>query len=178
MALGMATLSTSACKPRDRRQLASFTRPRLPAGFVEATGSGWKVAVPATWAPSPRERAGSWVYADPQPVDDYRANVSVLTEPFDGESLEYAKATADALRGDARASVVTPRDDVIDGDPTLVIEARWTPIGPAGAAFHTMQADLASRGTGYVITCAASASAFERYRSTCDAIVRSFAVQR
>jgi hypothetical protein len=41
-----------------------------------------------------------------------------------------------------------------------------------------MQTALASRGTGYVITCSTSASAFERYRSTCDSIVRSFAVER
>jgi hypothetical protein len=41
-----------------------------------------------------------------------------------------------------------------------------------------MQAALASRGTGYVVTCAASATAFERYRSTCESIVRSFAVER
>jgi len=29
-----------------------------------------------------------------------------------------------------------------------------------------------------VVTCAVSANAFERYRSTCESIVRSFAVQR
>jgi hypothetical protein len=41
-----------------------------------------------------------------------------------------------------------------------------------------MQTALASKGTGYVLTCAAAASAFERYRSTCESIIRSFAVQR
>jgi hypothetical protein len=41
-----------------------------------------------------------------------------------------------------------------------------------------MQTHLASRGTGYLITCSVSVAAFERYRSTCDAIVRSVAVER
>jgi hypothetical protein len=170
---------TAGCRHGDHGRLASFTRPPLPAGFVEAGGTGWKVAVPSTWGPSARARPGTWVYDDPQAVDDYRANVSVITEPFAGESYDYAKATEDALHRDHRATVEASREDVIDGDPTFVIESRWAPSTPAaGVAFRTMQADLASRGTGYVVTCAASASAFERYRSTCEAIVRSFAVER
>jgi hypothetical protein len=175
----VASAATTGCRRGDHARLASFTRPALPAGFVEATGTGWKVAVPSTWGPSTQARPGTWVYDDPQAVDDYRANVSVVTEPFSGESYDYAKATEDALHRDRRATVEASREDVIDGDPTVVVESRWVPTAPpSGVAFRTMQADLASRGTGYVVTCAASASAFERYRSTCEAIVRSFAVER
>jgi hypothetical protein len=175
----VACAAIPGCRRSDHARLASFTRPALPAGFVETGGTGWKVAVPSTWGRSAQARSGAWVYDDPQAVDDYRANVSIVTEPFSGESYEYAKATEDALHHDRRATVEASRDDVIDGDPTVVIESRWVPAAPpAGVAFRTMQADLASRGTGYVVTCAASASAFERYRSTCEAIVRSFAVER
>jgi hypothetical protein len=41
-----------------------------------------------------------------------------------------------------------------------------------------MQSFLSSRGTGYVVSCVVSSSAFERYRSTCESIVHSFAVER
>jgi hypothetical protein len=172
-------LAEGGCRRSDHGRVASFTRPALPAGFVEAAGAGWKVAVPSTWGPSAQTPPGTWVYADPQAVDDYRANVSVISEPFVGESYDYAKATADTLRRDRRATVESSREDVIDGDSTFVVESHWAPTSAPGAvAFRTMQTDLASRGTGYVVTCAASASAFERYRSTCEAIVRSFAVVR
>jgi hypothetical protein len=174
----MASLAAAGCKHGDHGQVTSFVRPALPAGFVEASGAGWKVAVPSTWGPSTQRGTNAWVYDDPQAAGDYRANVSVVTEPFAGASYDYGKATEAALRRDKRATVEGSREDVIDGDPTLIIESHWTPAGPATVAFRTMQADLASRGTGYVVTCAASASAFERYRSTCEAIVRSFAVER
>ena len=174
----VACVTSVDCKRGDHGRVTAFTRPTLPAGFVEASGSGWKVAVPSTWGPSPQGSAVAWVYDDPQAVDDYRASVSVVTEPFVGESYDYAKATEDSLRHDKRATVETSREDVIDGDPTLVIESHWPSAAPAKGAFRTMQTNLASRGTGYVVTCAASASAFERYRSTCEGIVRSFAVER
>jgi hypothetical protein len=174
----VACAATVDCKRSDHGRVAAFVRPGLPAGFVEAAGTGWKVAVPSTWGPSPQGSAVAWVYDDPQAVDDYRANVVVVTEPFNGESYDYAKATEDSLHRDKRATVETSREDVIDGDPTFVIESRWSPATPSKPAFRTMQTELASRETGYVVTCAASASAFERYRSTCDAILRSFAVRR
>jgi hypothetical protein len=155
----------------------SFLRPTLPAGFVEQDGAGWRIDVPSTWGSSAQRRAGAWVYDDPQTVDDYHANVSVLTEPFAGESYDYAKAAEATLRREPGATVEAAREDVVDGDPTLIIEARWS-VATGSVAFRTMQADLASRGTGYVVTCAAPASAFERYRSTCESIVRSFAVER
>ena len=134
--------------------------------------------MPSTWKEASQKGSASWAVADPQAVDDFQASVNVLTEPFAGESFDYAKASETALRGDARATVEASRDDVIDGDPTLILESRWAPSPPSTASYRTMQTALASRGTGYVLTCAASASAFERYRSTCESIVRSFAVQR
>jgi hypothetical protein len=45
-------------------------------------------------------------------------------------------------------------------------------------AYRILQSALASRGRGYVVTCSVSISAFERYRSTCESIVHSFAVER
>jgi hypothetical protein len=51
-------------------------------------------------------------------------------------------------------------------------------VSPSTVVYRTMQAALASRGTGYVVTCAVSSTAFERYRTTCESIVRSFAVER
>lgn len=175
-ALALA-IAVGACKRTGHPRSPSFTPPPMPAGFVEQTGTGWRIAVPSTWAASAQSRGSAWVCDDPQPAGDYRANVNVVTEPYSGESYDYARANEETLRHEPRATVEVAREDVIDGDPTFVLESRWTPQG-GSPPFRTMQAFLSSRGTGYVVTCTAAVGAFERYRSTCDAIVRSFAVQR
>jgi len=63
----------------------------------------------------------------------------------------------------------------------VVSAARTMPMLLLGA-FSGVVSEAANRKAvlfwGQVVTCAASAGAFERYRSTCDAIVRSFAVER
>jgi hypothetical protein len=102
----------------------------------------------------------------------------VVTEHFAGDSYDFAKASEAGLRQDRRGSLEAPRDDVIDGDSTLILEGHWPPSPPGTVSFRTMQTALASRGTGYVVTCAVSSSAYESYRSTCDSILRSFAVER
>jgi hypothetical protein len=172
----------AACQGSRHGRIASFTRPPVPAGFTESTGTGWRIAVPSTWIHEPRPDGGSgvgiWVSVDPQAVEDFQANVNVVREPFASESYDYAQASEHALRRDPRATIEKTYDDVVDGDPTLIVETRWAPIAPATVAYRTLQTDLASRGTGYVVTCSVAATAFERYRSTCDAIIRSFAIER
>jgi hypothetical protein len=172
------SLSGGACKSPKHERVASFVPPVLPAGFVPQSGPGWRLAVPSTWKEAAQKGTASWAVADPQPVDDFQASVNVMTEPFGAASYDYARASEAALRNDAHATVEGAREDVVDGDPTLILESHWTPTPPSTATYRTMQTALASRGTGYVVTCAASASAFERYRSTCESIVRSFAVER
>jgi hypothetical protein len=152
--------------------------PVIPAGFVEQRGEGWRLALPSAWQEAPDAGPGIWVAVDPQPVNDYRANVSVVSEPFPGESRDYAKASEALLRRQPGASVEGGRETVVDGDPTLIVEARWLPNAPPSVEYRTMQTHLASRGTGYVITCSVSVAAFERYRPTCEAIVQSLAVER
>ncbi len=176
VALALAT--AVGCKSSKHARVTSFVAPVLPAGFVPQSGSGWRVAVPSTWKDAAQKGTAAWAVADPQAVDDFQASVNVLTEPFPGESYDYARASEAALRTDPHATVEGAHDDVVDGDPTLVIESRWSPTPPSTATYRTMQTALSSRGTGYVVTCAASASSFERYRSTCESIVRSFAVER
>jgi hypothetical protein len=178
-AIGLAaSISTAGCRGSKHARVASFVPPPVPAGFLHQNGSGWRVAVPSTWKDATQKDSAAWVVADPQAVDDFEASVNVLTEPFAGESFDYAKASEAALRRDPRATVEASRDDVVDGDPTLVIESRWMPGAPSGVPYRITQTALASRGTGYVVTCAVAASAVERYRSTCASIVHSFAVER
>ena len=168
----------AGCKRPKHVRVASFTPPPPRAGFVERSGSGWRVSVPSTWRDASQGDAGAWALVDPQAADDFHAKVIVVTEPFAGESYDYARASEAGLRREQRASVEAPREDVIDGDPTLILETHWAP-GPSGAVpFRTMQTALASRGTGYVVTCSVSVNAFESYRSTCESILRSFAVER
>jgi hypothetical protein len=176
--LAVVVVGASGCRGSRHTRVASFVAPTVPAGFIHQSGNGWRVAVPSTWKEAPQKDSAGWVVADPQPVDDFQASVNVLTEPFPGDSYEYAKASEAALRQDPRATVEAAREDVVDGDPTLVIESRWAPSSPSGVPYRTTQTAVASRGKGYVVTCAVAASAAERYRSTCDSIVHSFAVER
>jgi hypothetical protein len=172
----LATLS--GCKRSKHPHLSSYTSPALPAGFVERSGAGWRIAAPASWREAAQRGPAVWAVADPQPVDEFRANVNVFTEPFAGESYDYAQANELALRGEPRANIEATREEVIDGDPTLLIESRWAPRQPSTVPYRTMQSALASHGAGYVVTCSVAGVAFERYRSTCESIVRSFAVER
>ena len=169
-----AILAAPGCKNSRRARVSTFVPPVLPAGFVQRSDTAWRVAVPSTWREATQKGTAAWAVADPQAVDDFQASVNVLTEAFAGESFDYAKASETALRSDPHTSVESVREDVVDGDPSLIIESRWM----APAPYRTMQTGLASRGTGYVVTCAASAGSFERYRSTCESIVHSFAVER
>jgi hypothetical protein len=178
LALLCALVVIVGCKQSERARVSSYTRPTLPAGFVEHAGTGWRVATPSTWADAGSPPSGVWAAADPQAVDDYHANTSVVVEPFTGASSDYARASEASLRGQTRATVLATHDDVVDGDPTIILESRWQAEPPIATPYQLMQTVLASRGTGYVVTCSVAASSFERYRSTCEAIVRSFAVER
>jgi hypothetical protein len=177
-ALTVLAASVTGCRGSKHTRVASFVAPAMPAGFIHQSGSGWRVAVPSTWKEAPQRDTAAWVVADPQPVDEFQASANVLTEPFAGDSYEYARASEAALRQDPKATVEVAREDVVDGDPTLVIESRWAAGSPSGVPYRTTQTAVASRGKGYVVTCAVAVSAAERYRSTCDSIVHSFAVER
>jgi hypothetical protein len=176
--LAWACLSLAACKRAGHPRVASFVAPAVAAGFVQRSGTGWSVTVPSTWRDGIPNDAGAWGAEDPQASDAFHAKVFVVTERFAGDSYDYARASEAGLRQKGHGSLEAPHDDVIDGDPTLVIEGHWPPSAPGGVTFRTMQTALASRGTGYVVTCAVSSSAYESYRSTCDSILRSFAVER
>src|SRR5208283_4325542 len=167
-------IAVVGCRRSRHAHIASYTPPSLPAGFVERTGTGWRIAVPSTWRETTKKAPVVWAVSDPQRVDDFRANVNVVTEPFVDESYEYAKANETALRAEPRATVEQLREEVVDGDPTLLIETRWAPAPTSTVPYRTLQSALASRGAGYVVTCSVASSAFERYRSTCESIVRSF----
>jgi hypothetical protein len=169
---------TTACGHSRHGHLPSFSPPPVPAGFVEHTGAGWRIAVPSTWGASTQKGPTLWAVTDPQGVDQFHANANVVTEPFSGESYDYAKANEAALRRERRAAVDASRESVVDGDPTLLIESRWVPSPPATVGYRTLQSALSSHGAGYVVTCSVASSAFERYRSTCESIVGSFAVER
>jgi hypothetical protein len=180
LAVAAVLLGTTGtgCKRSRHAHVATYEPLPMPAGFVERTGTEWRITVPSTWRQTLQNGRAAWEVVDPQRVEDFRANVSVLTEPFAGESYDYATANEAALRREPRATVEATREDVVDGDPTLLIESRWAPAAPSTVVYRTMQSALASRGAGYVVTCSVASIAFERYRSTCESIVRSFAVQR
>ena len=135
-----------ALEARARRVV---TRRRLlPAGFAEQSGNGWRIAVPTTWKDARRRTRG---LGRLRPAGGRRLprERQRRDRPFPGDSYEYAQANEAALRNESRHARSRPsREDVVDGDPTLVIESRWSPT----AAIHRVvphDADaLSSRGTG------------------------------
>jgi hypothetical protein len=180
LALALLALAPS-CGRKSHGRATSYTPPSLPAGFVEQAGTGWRIALPATWKEVSQRGPAAFAVSDPQAVDDFHAYANVVTEVFPGESDSYAKANEAGLGRETRATVEKVRQEVIDGDSTLILESRWAPVPDrpgGGVSYRTMQTALASHGTGYVATCAVASSAFDRYRSTCESILRSFAVER
>ena len=170
--------SAVGCKRPRHAHVPSYSASAVPAGFVQRPGAGWVIAVPSTWREAVQKGGAVWSAADPQRVDGFRANVNVVLEPFAGESYDYAAANEVALRREPRATVEATRDALVDGDPTLIIESRWVAAPPATVGYRTLQSALASRGFGYVATCSVASTAFERYRATCESILKSFAVER
>jgi hypothetical protein len=136
------------------------------------------MAVPSTWRTSNVRQPGVYAAADTQAVDDFHAAANVSTEPFGRDSYAYARAGEAGLRSRPNVRIDVEREEIVDGDPTLVIESRWAPTPASSVGYRTMQVSLASHGVGTVATCAAATSAFERYRSTCESIIRSLAVER
>jgi hypothetical protein len=175
LALAAATLG---CRRASHAHVSTFHAPEPPAGFVAHSATGWRIAVPSTWHDGPPKDGTVWSASDPQAAEAFHANVNVHAETFTGQSYDYARANEAALRRDPRATVELVQEDVVDGDPTLVLETTWNLGPPPAAPFHTIQTALSARGMGYVVTCAASTAAFERYRSTCGPVVRSFAIER
>ena len=181
-----ATPGVTGCKRASHARVSSYVPPPAPAGFVERSGSGWRLSVPTTWHDGTSSGGRAWTVVDPQVTEGLHAKVFVVTEPFAGESYDYAKASQAGLKSTPRTSVATAREEVIDGDTTLVLESTFAPVAGAAdasdarapSAIKAMQTALASRGTGYVVSCSVAAGAFETYRSTCESIVRSFAVER
>ena len=142
------------------------------------SASGWRMAIPSTWKSNNVHPATGYTASDPQPVEDFHAGVSVYTEPFVRDSYTYARAGEVGLRTRPNVTIDVEREEVVDGDPTLVIESRWAPTPASSIAYRTMQVSLSSRGVGTVASCAAATIAFERYRSTCESIIRSLVVER
>jgi hypothetical protein len=136
------------------------------------------MAIPSTWKAADGQPSGGFTASDLLAVDGFHAAANVSTEPFVGDSYAYARAGELGLRHRRNVTVEGEREEIIDGDPTLIIEARWTSPTPPASSYRTMQVSLSSHGVGYVATCAAATSAFERYRSMCESVVRSFAVER
>jgi hypothetical protein len=173
-----AVATHPGCRRANHSHIASFTAPPLPGGFVTVSAPGWRIAVPSTWKASSVQQTGVYTAADTQAVDDFHAAANVFTEPFDRDSYAYARAGEASLRGRSNVTLDVEREEIIDGDPTLVIESRWAPTTASRVGYRTMQVSLASHGVGTVATCAAASGAFERYRSTCESIIRSLAVER
>ena len=173
----LALATGPGCKGSKHARVASFVPRSSPRGSSRRAAPAGGSPCPSTWKDAAQKGTAAWAVADPQAVDDFQASANVLPSPS-RRVVRLRESERGRAAHDPHASVEVANDDVVDGDPTLVIESRWSPTPPSTATYRTMQTALSSRGTGYVVTCAASASSFERYRSTCESIVRSFAVER
>jgi hypothetical protein len=179
LALVFASGAVVGCKRRRSRPAGLAPVATVsPPGYAKKSGTGWSIDVPSAWTPPAQNGQAQWALADPEVVDSFHANMNLVTEPYAGVSLDYAQASMKTLRGLATVKLLGSKDDVVDGDDTLTVEAQWAPVAPSTTVYKTLQVYLAYGGTGYAVTCSAAASSFERYRSTCDTILRSFSLTR
>ena len=165
--LALAGLSMPGC---DRTQI-----PPPPADFI-AHAAGWHISAPASWEIAKADAPTAWIALDPESVDGYRAHVLVQTKAFIGDSYNLAEANVRAMRDTTGVTIEATRDIVLDGDRAMIIESRWHQKDDKPT--RSMATGLATNGTGFVASCSVAASAFERYRHTCEAILRSITIQR
>jgi hypothetical protein len=177
----VVVMANDGCKRRRSRPVPGGASPVStvsPPGYVRKAGVGWSIDVPATWTPPAQKGQAQWALSDPDVVDAFHANVNLVSEPYPGESLAYAQANLKSLRGLASVKLVGSKEDVVDADDTLTVEAQWTAVAPSTTPYKTLQVYLAYGGTGYAVTCSAAVSSFERYRPTCETILHSFSLTR
>ena len=93
VALALVAVAAPGCKHSKHARVTGYTSPPLPAGFAEQSGGGWRIAVPTTW--KPRSTPAAWAVYDPQAVDDFHANVNVVTEHLHGELVPLRQGQRD-----------------------------------------------------------------------------------
>lgn len=146
-------------------------------GTRRTAGEGFAYQRPASWEELDPATLGSHLIRcaqrNTQAVDGFMTNVNVASEPFVGDGPAYADANLVELR---KVSTIRDQRAARAGDrPASDIEAYWP--NPGGVPYVTLQRYATDGSDGFVITCSAAASAFERERPTCARILDSFRVE-
>jgi hypothetical protein len=105
-------------------------------------------------------------FRDTKPTDGFLTNVNLVVEPFSGGVDDYVNANKIALSRQAQIE----RQWTVPGAPMIIVVSLWP------TSYRTEQIFAVSGGHGYVLTCSASATAFEQERPRCEAILHSLHV--
>jgi hypothetical protein len=148
--------------------------PALEDRWVE--GPGFHYAVPGDWENLDPTTMGSSLIRSAQrsaeATADFKTNVNVATEPFSGDGPSYGTANIAELQ---KVCTVKKERRTMAGPRTAMdIESHWD--NPGGVPYVTVQRYATNGAEGFVLTCAAAASAFERQRGLCMQILDSFRV--
>lgn len=171
-----ADVRTAAVEPPDS-SAAAASRGTLAPAVRTIGGPGYSLAVHADWEDLDPTGLGSFLITSANrsmdPGDGFYTNVIVSAEPFAGDTPSYATLNVPsllevgALLRDSRTVAPTKRDrGYVD------VEAYW--INVTGAPYITLQRYVTTGAVGYVVTCAAAASAFESEREVCLDVLDSF----
>ena len=136
--IALAAAVTPGCKRSKHARVTVFTPPPLPGGLRRADGRRLAHRRPDD-VEGRAEAPAAWAVADPQAVDDFHANVNVVTEPFTGDSYDYARANEAALREQTHATVELVARGRGRRRPDARLESRWAPVPPSTVPYRTMQ---------------------------------------
>lgn len=170
---------TTPAEPPAPPSVASIP-PDVSSAVRTIGGPGYALAIPADWEDLDPGGLGSFLITSANrsmdPGVGFYTNVIVSAEPFPGDTPSYATLNAPslieagALLRDSSTVAPTKRDR-----GRVDVEAYW--INVTGAPYITLQRYVTTGTVGYVITCAAAASAFEEERQTCVDILDSIRVE-
>ncbi len=140
-------------------------------------GAGFSYAIPAAWRELDASSLGVPTMVTAQrataPIDGFVTNVNVAVERFDGDGVAYGHVHAAAIaEGDALRDMWLA---TLHARPALDVEGVWTNLG--GVPYFTLQRYAADGRHGYVITCAASVTAYEAERTLCEDVLATFDVE-
>lgn len=138
---------------------------------------GFALEIPAMWETIDPQGLGSFLILSAnrtmEPVEGFLTNVIVSAEAFPGDAQSYATLNVPNML-EAGCTLRDSQPSRAGGRPAVDVEAFWPNI--TGVPYITLQRFTTNGSAGYVITCAAAATAFEGERDSCTAILDSFRV--
>ena len=143
------------------------------------------ITVPDTW-PVIKSDQNNMVYYAQSPsegtLDSIREDLLITKEPIGTTSLNtYYAAILTALEEDTTFALLSTKDTTINGEPSQKFIHLQTVYAVNYATHDTIDLDakmikyvLTNNSNGYVITCNALLTSYDRYKPVYDTIIKTF----